>query len=135
MLNFEIKDRQYQAGRLSAMQQFHIARRLAPVITRMGEAGSFDLEQLKAGGGMLKAIQPLADAVAALPDVDCDYVIKLCLAVTMRKQNDVWVHIWHKQADKLMFEDIDMFEMLLIVSHILRDSIGAFFPAAGLSSP
>jgi hypothetical protein len=123
----------YRFGRLTAMQQFHVARRLAPVITRMAEV-KFD--QLGAGeegqrdvSGMLKLMQPLADALGQLSDADSEYVINACMAVVQRKQGEAWAFVWNKGAGRAMFDDIDLPVLLQLTVRVLMENLSGFMPA------
>ena len=57
----EIQGKGFEIGRLNARQQFHIARRIAPVIVSLVDDGVFNGEKA-------------AEALAELKDEDADYI-------------------------------------------------------------
>ena len=128
----QVSGRTYRIGRLDAMRQFHVARKLVPVITSLGSlaevAGSLKLQSAEG----IAALKPVMDALAAMPDADCEFVLGACLSVTQR-QNDGgtgWSPVWNVAAKRLQFEDIGLPAMLQIAAAVLRENLGGFFPAA-----
>jgi hypothetical protein len=141
--------------KLNARQQFHIARRIAPVVSVIGAVVPMlqealqqqtitpETEDADAIGAQIRATaqrmtdlealsRPIMEALASLPDADCDYVLDLCLAVVQRKQSGngsgpVWSDIWNARANKLMFEDIELPAMLQIAMEVLRENLMGFF--------
>ena len=99
MSEFQVGGHIYSAGKLNARQQFHVARRFAPVIKGLGgvveqlggvialvdAAKSGDLRTRLFGLDPFAIAQPLADALAEMKEADVDYIIDLCLSVTQRK--------------------------------------------------
>ena len=125
----------YRVGRLDAMKQFHVARKLAPVITSLG--GMSDVvRSLKggeaAGGIELASLRPVMDALASMPEADCEFILGTCLAAVQRKSEGGtgWTPIWNVAAKRLQFEDIGLTGMLEITAAVLRSNLGNFFPAA-----
>jgi hypothetical protein len=128
---FEVGGFTYRAGKLDARTQFHVVRRLAPVL------GSFRdiLAVVRPAEGQervdpIEAIEPLADAVSKMPDDHVDYVLDACLSVCQREQpgGAGWSPVWNVQAKRPQFEDIDMLAMLQIVANVLAGALSGFFP-------
>ena len=131
LAEFNIGAYAYKSGKLDATRQFHVLRRLGPVL------GSFkDIEQAAKAGpegaGLIAAIEPVMKAIAAMSDEDCNYVIGECLSVVQRQQSGQsgWANVWNIPARKPMFDDIDMSVMIQIVVKVLSDNYSNFFPVA-----
>lgn len=120
MAEFEVNGALYRAGKMDAFRQFHVARRLAPVV---GSLGSLS----QAARNPVEALAPVAQAIAGLSDADCEYVLGTCLGVVQRQQGNAWANIWNASAKRPMFEDIDLPAMLQIAMHVLQDTLGGFF--------
>jgi hypothetical protein len=124
MLEFDIAGQQYRAGKLNAIQQLHLSRRLAPIIPKLlpalagMEEGAIDV------GAIASAFDPLAGALAEMSDADCEYICGLCLGVVSRQQGEKWSSIWANKS--LMFDDIDLAAMLQIVVKVIGDNLGSF---------
>lgn len=129
-MQITINDQLYMLGKLDAIRQFHIARRLAPALLALGAAA---LDVLKRGGGLTDAaavasIGPLVEVVAGMSDADSEYVLRSCLAVVSRKSGDGWAPV-HNAQGGLMFADIDISVMLRLAFAVIRDNLGNFMPA------
>jgi hypothetical protein len=143
MLEFIAGEHHYRARKMNAFQQFHVARRLAPVITEVMTMGD-----LLAQAGVTtevaegeerrpdytKLIVPFADALSRVSDEDCNYVLGACLAQVQRQQGGngqgtvTWTDVWNARAKTIMFEDINALpSMMEIVIHVLQDNLMGFF--------
>jgi hypothetical protein len=132
---------QYRTGQLNAKLQFHVARRLAPVIASIsalatdGQAAPAPLngtgEDMAATGqpDNAKFFAVLADAIRALPDTDCDYVLSTCMSVVMRRQGDHWIPVWNKASDQPQFADITLNVLMQLTFAVIQDNLGGFMPA------
>ncbi|OWT69211.1 MULTISPECIES: phage tail assembly chaperone [unclassified Achromobacter] len=130
-MEFAIKGVNYRSGRLSAMQQFHVARRVAPALTGLvaalgGNAPSKD--------DFAQALAPLADAVARMPDADAEYVMGACLGVVSRQTDaTTWAPVW--RSGQIAFDDIDVGAMMQIAAKVIQDNLGNIFGALPASVP
>jgi hypothetical protein len=127
----------YSIGRLTAKQQFHVSRRIAPIIpplipvflklakTSGGAAGAMDaLTQDLDGFGQV--LQPFADALAAMNDADADYVMDNCLTAVQRQQPTGWARVVSPEQKTLMFQDMDMAVILPLVVQVIVANLGPF---------
>lgn len=124
----DLAGNRYSLGRLTAMQQFHVSRRIAPIVPTLipvflrvrasGKPLDKDLE------GLAAALQPLADGLAALRDEDAEYVFGICLGVVQRKQPTGWAKVW--SGKETMFEDMDLSVTLPLVVQVITANLGPF---------
>ena len=133
----QLGDNTYSIGRLTAKQQFHVSRRIAPIIpplipvfmqlakTAGGAAGAMGaLTQNLDGFG--KILQPFADALAAMNDADADYVMDNCLTAVQRQQPTGWARVVSLEQKTLMFQDMDMSVILPLVVQVIVANLGPF---------
>lgn len=130
MTEFIIGGNTYRAGKLSAFSQFHVSRRIAPVIPTLiplyaeiaTSEGGFEnnLDRLAT------LLQPFADGLANLKDEDAEYIMNECLGVVTREHNGKFVAAWSKSGKVPMFEDIDLGVMMQIAIEVIKDSLGNF---------
>lgn len=120
-MEFELEGRTYRANKIDARTQFHIVRRLAPVLGEIAPA-------LQGKGG-LEALPPLANAVAKLTDSDADYVIFGLLKAVVRKQDQGlgWGPV--ATGEQLMYDDITMSLMLKLAWQSFSFNMSGFFAA------
>jgi len=121
----------YRTGKLNAMTQFHVVRRLLPVVSAFGDipndpkTGKPDETQF---------LPAMIKAVSHLSDDDCEFVIAKCLQVCLRQQGQNWSPVWNMTVNRLQFEDIDMTGMLNLTAATLGENLAGFFPALPQSS-
>ncbi|AOY96851.1 hypothetical protein BKK79_36155 [Cupriavidus sp. USMAA2-4] len=132
----ELKGVRYSIGRMAAMTQFHVSRRLAPVLAPIVTAY---LQLTKVDGPLNEAlpqvvadIQPVLDVVAAMKDADVEYVMNACLAVVQRNQMNNWAPVF-VQGGGVMFDDIELPGLLQLVTKVLVVNLGPFMPDLDMS--
>lgn len=151
MIEFRIGDHVYRSRKMNGFQQFHCARRLAPVMSevftnqelrdaleeaqnnRAPPANGVEGDALEGLRGFLVVAVPFAKALSHVTDEDCNYVLQMCLQMTQRLQGGngaapVWSDVWSERAKRVMFEDIDNLPTLMrIVNEVLQDNLTGFF--------
>lgn len=132
MNSLEVNGHDYQFAKLSALAQFHIVRRLAPIIGEL--LNGIDPKSFKDGkpnisqADMLKALGPISTALAKLSDEEANYVLFGLLKVVQRKQvGGGWANI--ATGESLMFEDIDMKIMIQLSVKSFMVNLGGFISA------
>jgi hypothetical protein len=129
----------YRIGTLNALQQFHVARRLAPVIAKlstesaalMGAAPTTSEGESPPTPDMTRLYGAIAEAVASLSDADCNYVISTCMGVVGRKMGEHVQPVWNKAAGQPQFEDMTLPTLLQLTIAVITDNLGSFTSAQG----
>lgn len=126
MTKITVNGNTYAIGKLNALTQFHISRRLAPLLAQMG----ISLHTLRSGMAadltdFLPALGPVTEMIAKMPDEDANYVIFTCLAVVTRQSGEKFSAI--TTGSNLLYEDIDMTTMLRLVVETVKENMGSFF--------
>ena len=122
----EIGDRTYLIEKLSAEDQFHVFRRVMPLIRPI-------IETLKGNGGKLDILLAMSQDIASIPDEQLNYVIHKCLdhvAVNVQGAASLRVRV----HGKMMFGDMDMGTMLQIMWAVIMENYRPFFQG-NLASP
>ena len=124
MVEFVVTGKKYRSGKMDAFKQFHVGRRLAPVMATFAEL-------VKSGSGVnpMEALPAVADALSNMTDADADYVLYACLCVVER---EVAGTSWGKVAlvgSGIQYDDIEMPDLLNIVFHVLKDNFSSFSSA------
>lgn len=129
MSEFSVGEHQYRSETMDARTQLHIARRLMPVLPSFREMLISDPEDPMA---QLKALQPLAEAIAGMKDADVDYILDACMRHTFVAQRhgangDIsgWTRMWNEAAGRAQFK-VNMDEMLQIARTLIVENIGGF---------
>lgn len=140
----KIGDHSYQVGRLGAIPQFHVMRRLSGVATALGEVigvimRSGGVKALLEGKGPdpLESLQPMLRAIGSMSDADSEFVIYTCLSVVSRQVpgGTGWAPI--TTNGQLMYHDIELPQMMQLVWRVLEANLTSFFSAlpSGLPGP
>ncbi|MGI4812802.1 MAG: phage tail assembly chaperone [Janthinobacterium lividum] len=120
----EVGGNLYRIGRMDVRKQFHVARRIGPAM--LGFLGG----SMVKGAQLSTMIGPVVDALSKMSDEDSDYVIDRCLAVVARAQNGgEWARVTAPDGG-LMFQDIDLPQMLKLAQAVLAENLRGFFPIA-----
>lgn len=121
----DVKGHSYKVGKLNAMQQFHVVRRLATLLAGVADQLQ-GLPKEDVAARMPGLLPALAERLATLDDATAEYVLMTCLAVAERKQSGGgWAQV--VAEGQLMFQDIDMPAMLTLVGHVLMENLAGFF--------
>ncbi len=118
----------YRLGKMPAMQQFHVSRKIAALVPALAPAflafkaadGAQSLEDL------LPKFQPFADALATMDDKAADDVVGACLASVNRLQGGVWAPVWIASAQTLAFDDMDVSQLMPLVIRSIAFNLGPF---------
>ena len=119
----------YRIGKLPAKTQFHLARKLAPVVSTLGTAVS----QLGGSGAeqsqeqwIVTALGPVTEVVAGMSETDVNFIIDTSLSVVSRRQDDGRYAPIQRNGN-LMFIDIEMPTMFRLVVETIKENLGSFF--------
>ena len=145
MTELEIGGNTYRINSMSAMTQFHVMRKLGPVlpgivpVLAQAAAALPQADGQEDGGAMTTvdgvaaiamAARPLLDGLAAMADADAEYVINHCLSAVMRR--DPGGKSWNavSRDGVTMFDDIDLMTSMQIDGAALPENYTGFFRAA-----
>lgn len=147
MSEFDLGADTYRIGKLNAFQQFHLSRKVAPVIPTLipvflklkesakelsaaVAAGSVDDAVGKPLSGDLEGLaalmQPFADGIADMPDEAAEFILSTCLGAVQRKQGTSWFPVWNASQNICMFDDLDLGVMLKLSVRVITESLGPF---------
>lgn len=135
--SFQIGQREFKLSKINAMKQFHIARRIAPLLGELlpklkeisklkdQENVSQD-EQLETLG---KFLGPLMEGLGKLSDKDSEFVLYGLMAAVEMKQAEHGNYARLVVDGRLMFEDIGLDIMLQTAGRAFVYNLSGFFDA------
>lgn len=132
-----IKGHTYSIGKMDVFQQFHVARRLAPLLyatssallARLRTGETTDANDLTA---VVQAVEPLVQVISSMPDADSQYVLNACLNVCQRKSGTGGGTGFQRvlvDGNQLMFQDIDLLTTMQLVAAAIKVNLGNFLDA------
>lgn len=132
MQEIELGGIQYRTGdKMNTFDQFHVFRKLAPLMSGLGETFNQMPQTTDSEGamptGFWQALGPGAQALSDMSKEDSEFVLRTCLRNTMRA-NGVggWARVM-ADSGAMMFDDIDAFTMLQLAWAVIQDNLGGFF--------
>lgn len=142
MAEFQLNGQLYSAGRLNAKQQFHVARRLAPLLKGFGDVvknagGIFSIVEKHFAGKLkedlkkidpFEMVQPLADALNEMSDENANYIIDACCGVTQRRTGSAWGPVIAPNGMP-MYPDMDWSVIIMIVIKVVEANLLNFTDA------
>lgn len=130
-MEFTLGEKQFRTSKLDAFSQFHVSRKLAPIIPTLIPVFvkiARDGVELTDIASYAEILAPFADGLAAMSNEDSEYVLSTCMSVVKRKTvgNDNWAVVWSNSARACMFDDMDLGDIIQIVLKVVQDSLGNF---------
>lgn len=137
MAEFEVGGQKYRSGKMPARTQFHVMRRMAPILPAMqasikvgiamkaaqdaGEPITAEMKERVATAGL-----EFIGAIGTLSDEAANYILDNCLSVVQVQQADYtkWSNL--RGSGGAMF-DLDMMTELEIVKEVVQDNYAPFF--------
>lgn len=140
-MQITISGKNYTIGRLNALDQLHVSRKIAPIIPslipiisevakgglskviesmELGDDVELENIDLKELDGLSGALSPLMDVIAGMSEADTNLVIHKCLSVVIRDGAVLC------RGESIMFDDLDMMQILPLVVAVIRKNLGNF---------
>lgn len=123
MTDIQVAGATYRIGKMNALTQLHITRRLLPALVAVGIRAE-DLKQ-KSVAGFADLMEPAVKLMGQMSDEDVNYVLFRSLACATRQQGERFAPIVN--GERLMFEDIDMPTMVRVTVAVIQENVGSFF--------
>lgn len=142
-MEFELYGHNFRVKKLSAFNQLHLSRKiapllppLAPLIIEMSKKEKKD--PLSADVlSLAKLAGPFADALAGMKDQDAEQVFTMTLSsveIQTEEARNVWVPLWITGAKAAAVTDLDDAAKLLpIVVRVIIHNLGNFMDALSTS--
>lgn len=133
--DFEIGSRKFKLSKINALKQFHIVRRIAPILGEMAPMLK-DLSRVKKSEDSMseddkleqiaKFISPMMNGMSKLSDQDSNLVLMgLLCAVEVQQSGGNWAPI--ARGDNLMFEDLELPVLLNAAGRSFMYNMAGFF--------
>src|ERR1700761_4011691 len=130
---FQVGKESYKLSTLPALTQFHMLRKMSPVIAKSAPIMSM-IEALLRNEDprvileRLDLAAPAFEALAAMPKDDCDAIIFTCLAHVYRVVGNGQVAM--ANGGMLQYSDLDLPEMMKLVWKGLEANFLIFLPGS-----
>lgn len=130
--DFSIGQRQFKLGKINALKQFHIVRRIAPILAELAPnlKGMAKLSTTNSEDQMEAAAQflaPIMVGISKLSDKDSELVLFGLLESIEMKQDEHgnWAKI--ARDGQLLFENIDLGVLMQAAGRAFMYNLSSFF--------
>lgn len=133
--DFEIGNKKFKLCKIDAFKQFHIARRVGPLLLETLPASQGQLKDIKAYDALpeaeklelfTKVVNPLMNGLAKLSDKDAELVLYgLLSSVETQQEAGNWARV--ATADMLMIQDFDLPILLGLAGRAFMYNLSNFF--------
>jgi hypothetical protein len=142
-----VNGKEYQIGRMPALEQLHVARRLMPCLAALANVDTDKVQSLlpqaasetestnndqQVDKAFNQVALPIAQALAGMSDDQVNYIIVACLKVCYYKQDTGWARMTNNTG-QIMNADLSLPDLLGVTVEVIKENLGGFFPG-GLPS-
>src|SRR5271168_2286928 len=114
MVEFEIEGKQFRFDKLTAMQQFHVSRKIAPLIppllpvfAQIRKDEEKKVSVVDDFGMIGPLLQPFADGLAGMSDEASEYVFNTCLGAVKYSHGGNWIPMWSTTGKVAMVMELN----------------------------
>lgn len=132
--DFSIGDMRFKLNKIDVFKQFHIARRLSPIMSEIIAVApkikglKEDLAESEKLDAIAQLAKPIMDGFSKLSDQDANFVLmNLCSAVEVQQASN-WSRI--SNGEVLMFNTFELPTLLQIAGRSFMYNIAGFFTIA-----
>jgi hypothetical protein len=131
---FDIGGVNFKLRKIDAFKQFHIVRRIAPILSELLPAlkdvgaGFKNLESLSEAekfDQMAKIVTPIMDGLSKLSDQDSEFVLLGLLAAVEVNTSGAWSTV--AKGSMLMRQDLDLPVLLQLAGRAFMFNLSSFF--------
>lgn len=141
--DFSIGDKQFKLSKVDPFKQFHIVRRLGPILgdiipiaqkVRAMQIGDSEKSESQKFEELALLVTPIMAGLAKLSDEDADLVLLgLLAAVEMHQvQSNSWARV--VVGKSLMLQDLGLPELMQIAGRAFAYNLAGFFASAHQTS-
>lgn len=134
--SFQIGDREFKVSKINAMKQYHIVRKIAPILGELLPnlkeiaVSKKDVDAMNSEEQfeqIAKIASPIMNGLSKLNDKDSEYVLySLLAAVEMKQGSGNWARIVTGEST-LMFQDLDLATLIQAAGRAFMFNMSGFF--------
>jgi hypothetical protein len=142
MTEFELGGRKFKTGKLNTFKQFHIVRRIAPILGELlpvitelqkSQKKNSHLSEDEVFEQNVKVFSPILNGLSKLNDKDSEFVLLGLLSCVEVQLGAGWTKL--STDDMLMVQDLDLSSLLQIAGRSFTANMQNFFAVLPAASP
>lgn len=128
--SFQLGGKNFKLSKIDAFKQFHIVRRIGPILSEMLSAMK-DIQKVSKDDqleSVAKIAAPIMNGLSKLSDADSELVMfGLLSAVEMQQASGNWARV--STGSMLMIQDMELPVMLQLAGRAFMFNLSSFFSA------
>lgn len=141
MSDFEIGGRKFKTGKMNVFKQFHVVRRISPILSDLVPAIG-EIQKLAKGGEktesekfdeMAVILSPFLSGFSKLSDADSEFLLYGLLSSVEVQINGAWMKV--ATDTMLMVQDMELPALLQIAGRAFVFNLQGFFAVLPATSP
>jgi len=137
-MQFTVNGHDYATTKMRVLDQLNLTRRLAPAIgvgiSKIGVSGMKDavteeLTKEQAEERAIALVPIFLEVYASLSEDDANWITMKCLECVQRRSDQGYAFV--ARSGEIMFDDIELPEILQLIGHVIRENLASFFPQGG----
>lgn len=132
--DFEIGGRKFKLRKMNVFKQFHVVRRISPILadllpaigdlqkTSSANSGKSETEKFEE---TIKVLTPVLTGFSKLSDQDSEFLLYALLASAEVQLNGAWAKV--STDSMLMVQDMELPTLLQIAGHAFMYNLSGFF--------
>jgi hypothetical protein len=142
MNDFELGGRKFKIGKLNAFKQFHVVRRIAPILSDLlpaiGEIQKVQKEENSKTESekfdeLIKIVSPMLMGLSKLSDKDSEFVLFSLLSCAEVQLGATWTRL--STESMLMVQDMELPALLQVASRSFMVNLSNFFAVLPAVTP
>lgn len=140
--DFSISGREFRLSKIDPFKQYHVVRRLGPIMSDIAPVALKIQEGLKKADQteeekfevVIKLAAPIFKGLASLSDEDSNYLLLTLLSAAEVKQSPAnnWARV--ARDGNLLIQDMDLPTMMQVAGRAFAYNLGGFFATAPQTS-
>jgi hypothetical protein len=135
--DFELAGKKYKLHKLDAFKQFHVVRRLSPILGDLIAVAPrlAKVSPNQMGDEQLALLSPILKGISALSDADSNFVLNTLLSSIEMQQTAQggWARV--STDSGLMFQDLELPILLQLAGRAFQYNMAGFFILLPQASP
>jgi hypothetical protein len=133
--DFEIGGRKFKLNKINAIKQFHIVRRIVPILSDLGPVmgdvqkvmnPNSNISEAKKFERAAKIMTPILNGISNMSEADSNKVLfGLLSAVEMKQEHGNWAFVANDEM--LLFQDMELPILLQLAGRSFMFNLSGFF--------
>ena len=120
----DVGEHVYRIGQMDVIKQFHVVRKLAPIIAAWLKSRE-DTQKEDKESFLKDLMVPILEAFGKMSVEDSEFILFTCLGVVSRKEGEKWVRMMN--GNRMQYADTPMPHLMRLAFEVIKENLAGFF--------